>query len=111
MKKESFMESTIIATMALILIKVLGILYVIPFYAIVGIKGAALYAYAYNIYGLFLEIATIGIPNAVSKVVNEYNTLNLQEAKIRTFRIGKFLLLFIAIIAFIIMFSFAYSSI
>ena len=67
-------------------------MYVIPFYAIVGVQGAALYAYAYNIYGLFLEISTIGIPNAISKLVNEYNTLNFQEAKIRTFNFGKMIL-------------------
>ena len=107
MKKESFMESTIIATICLIIIKVLGVLYVIPFYAIVGVQGAALYAYAYNIYGLFLEISTIGIPNAISKLVNEYNTLKNQEAKIRTFNFGKMILGVISLISFIILFVFA----
>ena len=68
-------------------------IYVIPFYAIVGVQGSILYAYAYNIYGLFLEIATAGIPNAIGKIINEFNTLNKQEAKIRAFKIGKRLLL------------------
>ena len=107
MKKNSFIEGTIIATICIVIVKILGMLYVIPFYAIVGSTGAALYAYAYNIYGLFLEIATAGIPNAVSKIINEYNTLDKQEAKIRTFRIGKRLLGFIAVAAFIILFVFA----
>ena len=107
MKKNSFIEGTIIATLCIVIVKILGMLYVIPFYAIVGSTGAALYAYAYNIYGLFLEIATAGIPNAVSKIINEYNTLGHQEAKIRTFQIGKKLLGFIAIAAFIVLFVFA----
>ena len=107
MKKNSFIEGTIIATICIIIVKLLGMLYVIPFYAIVGSTGAALYAYAYNIYGLFLEIATAGIPNAVSKIINEYNTLDKQEAKIRTFKIGKRVLSFIAVVAFIILFVFA----
>ena len=107
MKKNSFIEGTIIATICIIIVKLLGMLYVIPFYAIVGSTGAALYAYAYNIYGLFLEIATAGIPNAVSKIINEYNTLDKQEAKIRTFKIGKRVLSFIAVAAFIILFVFA----
>ena len=107
MKKNSFIEGTIIATFCIVIVKILGMLYVIPFYAIVGSAGAALYAYAYNIYGLFLEIATAGIPNAVSKIINEYNTLGRQEAKIRTFNIGKKLLSFIAVAAFIILFVFA----
>lgn len=107
MKKNSFIEGTIIATTCIVIVKILGMLYVIPFYAIVGSQGAALYAYAYNIYGLFLEIATAGIPNAVSKIINEYNTLGRQEAKIRAFQIGKKLLGFIAVFAFIILFVFA----
>ena len=107
MKKNSFIEGTIIATICIVIVKMLGMFYVIPFYAIVKSTGAALYAYAYNIYGLFLEIATAGIPNAVSKIINEFNTLNKQEAKIRTFNIGKRLLGGIAIIAFLILFIFA----
>lgn len=107
MKKNSFIEGTIIATLCIVIVKVLGMVYVIPFYAIVESAGAALYAYAYNIYGLFLEVATAGIPNAVSKIINEYNTLDKQEAKIRTFKIGKRLLSVIAIIAFLILFIFA----
>ena len=107
MKKNSFIEGTIIATLAIVITKILGMLYVIPFYATVGVKGAALYAYAYNIYGLFLEISTAGLPNAVGKLVNEFNTLNMQEAKVRTFKLGRKILSFIAIIAFVIMFVFA----
>ena len=107
LKKHSFIESTIISTLSIIFIKILGMIYVIPFYAIVGVQGSILYAYAYNIYGLFLEIATAGIPNAIGKIINEFNTLNKQEAKIRAFKIGKRLLLFIAITSFLIMFIFA----
>lgn len=107
MKKHSFIENTFISTLSIIFIKILGMIYVIPFYAIVGVQGAALYAYAYNIYGLFLEIATAGIPNAIGKIINEFNTLNKQEAKVRAFRIGKRLLSFIAIASFLIMFIFA----
>lgn len=107
MKKNSFIEGTIIATFAIFFIKILGMLYVIPFYAMIGAKGAALYAYAYNIYSLFLEISTAGIPNAVGKIVNEYNTLNMQEAKIRAFSLGKKLLGFIAVFAFLALVFFA----
>ena len=107
MKKNSFIEGTIIATACIVVVKLLGMLYVIPFYAIVGKTGGALYSYAYNIYGLFLEIATAGIPIAVSKIINEFNTLNKQEAKIRTFKIGKRLLSVVAVVAFLLLFIFA----
>ena len=105
--KSSFIEGTFIATLAIVVTKILGILYVIPFYATVGVKGGALYAYAYNIYVLFLDVSTAGLPNAVSKIINEYNTLDKQEAKVRAYKLGMMLVRFIAIIAFIILFVFA----
>ena len=58
MKKSSFVEGTVIATLAIIITKIMGMLYVIPFYAIVGVQGSALYAYAYSIYNIFLDIST-----------------------------------------------------
>ena len=36
MKKNNFVEGTIIATAIIVIVKLLGMLYVIPFYAIVG---------------------------------------------------------------------------
>ena len=85
MKKNSFIEGTIIATICIVLVKILGMLYVIPFYAIVGSTGAALYAYAYNIYGLFLEIATAGVPNAVSKII----LWDIKKLRFGLFELGK----------------------
>ena len=107
LKKSSFIEGTFIATLAIIITKILGIIYVIPFYATVGVKGGALYAYAYNIYVLFLDVSTAGLPNAISKIINEYNTLDKQEAKVRAYKLGMMLVRFIAIISFIILFVFA----
>ena len=49
MKKNSFIQGTIIASIAIIFVKILGALYVIPFYDIIGEQGGALYSYAYNI--------------------------------------------------------------
>ena len=46
MKKNSFIEGTIFASLSFLIIKFLGAIYVIPFYAIVGELGGALYSYA-----------------------------------------------------------------
>ena len=62
---------------AIILTKVLGAVYVIPFYKIIGEQGGVLYGYAYNVYNLFLNVSTSGIPTAVSLIVAEYNALNM----------------------------------
>lgn len=107
MKKNSFMEGTIIATVAIIIVKLIGMLYIIPFYATVGSQGSALYGYAYNIYLVFLEISSAGLPIAISKIINEYNTLGLMEAKVRAYKIGKKLITYISLICFVLLFVFA----
>lgn len=107
MKKNNLIEGTIIATSAIILVKILGMLYVIPFYQIVGSRGGALYSYAYNIYAIFLALSSAGLPNAVSKVISEYNTLNMKEAKNRAYNLAKNIITFISIVAFLILFIFA----
>ena len=56
--KNSFVEGTIVAYISILLIKILGAIYVIPFYNIIGTSGGVLYSYAYNVYALFLEIST-----------------------------------------------------
>lgn len=107
MKKNSFMQGAFIATFGIVLSKILGIIYVIPFYAIIGEQGGALYGYAYSIYSIFLGISQAGIPLAISKIVSEYNVLGYYDAKRRTFKLGKKLLSILGIICFLIMFIFA----
>ena len=109
MKKNNFLEGSFIATFNLVITKILGMLYVIPFYAIVGTLGGALYSYAYTLYSIFLSIGNAGIPNAISKITSEYNAKNLNEAKLRTFKFGKKVLGVISIFAFLILFIFAKS--
>ena len=107
MKKNSFIEGTVIATVFIFLVKILGMLYVVPFYSIVGSRGAALYSYAYNIYLIFLSISSAGIPNAISKLISEYETLGYLEAKTRTYKISKKIISLLSILSFILLFIFA----
>lgn len=55
MKKNSFIEGALISTIGIVLCKILGLLYVIPFRAIVGVEGSVLYGYAYTIYSVLLD--------------------------------------------------------
>ena len=107
MKKSGFLEGTMIATIAIILTKILGMIYVIPFYAVVGVQGSALYAYAYNIYVIFLDISSAGIPAAMSKITKEYQTLGQEDAKVRAYKIGKKIIRYLSILLFIILLIFA----
>ena len=104
LKKNSFIQGTLIASISLIIIKILGALYVIPFYSIIGEEGGTLYSYAYSIYNLFLNISTAGIPVAMSMVISEYLALNMYDAKERAYKIGKKLILTLSLVAFCVIF-------
>ena len=106
-KKNSFMQGAFIATLGIVLTKILGIVYVVPFYSVVGSKGGALYAYAYNVYEIFLGISSAGIPLAMSKIVSEYVTEGNYYAKERVFKIGKTIAVSLAIFSFLVLMIFA----
>lgn len=105
--KSGFVKGAFIATFGIVLTKILGILYVIPFHAIIGESGGALYGYAYTIYVLFMSLSSAGIPLAISKIVSEYQTLGYYHAKKRAFVIGKKIALLLGVICFLLLLLFA----
>lgn len=107
MRKNSFVQGAFVATLGIVITKILGVLYVIPFYAIIGEKGGALYGYAYTLYLLFMAISSAGIPLAISKIISEYQTLGYYDAKKRAFKIGKQIAITLGILCFVILFIFA----
>ena len=107
MKKDSFIGGAFIATMGIIIVKLIGLLYVIPFNMIIGEQGGALYGYGYNIYNLFLSISSAGFPFAISKLTSEYGALGLKKAVIDTYKIATRIILVISICIFILLFIFA----
>lgn len=107
LKKNTFIQGAFIATLGIVISKILGIVYVIPFHAIIGEQGGALYGYAYTIYAIFLSISQAGVPLAMSRLISEYNTLGYYGAKEKIFRTGRIFLNIIGVISFIILFVFA----
>ena len=107
MIRNSFVAGAFITTFGIVLSKILGIIYVIPFHAIIGDVGGALYGYAYTIYSLFMSLASAGIPLAMSKLVSEYQTLGYHNAKKRAFMLGKRIALVLGIICFLVLMIFA----
>lgn len=106
-QKSSFIKGAFIATLGIVLTKILGIVYVIPFHAVIGDRGGALYGYAYTIYLLFMSLSSAGIPLAISKIVSEYQTLGYYNAKRRAFIIGKKIALLLGFICFLLLLLFA----
>lgn len=107
MKRTGFLAGAAISVIGIVICKVIGLVYVIPFYAIIGTQGGALYSYAYSIYNVFLNLATSGIPVAMSKVVSEYNEMKFYNTKERVFKIGLKVISILCVISFLILFIFA----
>ena len=107
LKKNNFLEGAFIASFCIIITKILGIVYVIPFYKIIGEQGGTLYGYAYTIYNIFLTISSVGIPLAISKLTSEYTALNMNNKRARTYQISTKIILIFSVISFLICFTFA----
>lgn len=107
MKKDNFLKGAFIATLCIILTKILGVIYVIPFYSIIGSRGIILYGSAYNIYAIFLNLSTMGLPLAISKMVSEYNTLDYQYIKKKTYKLAGRFMIITSIVTSILLFFLA----
>ena len=77
--QNTFLKGSAWMTFGSIASRILGALYIIPWYAWMGAYGNianALTARSYNIYTIFILISTAGIPGAIAKQVAKYNALN-----------------------------------
>lgn len=100
----NIVRGTMLLTGASFLSKFLGMIYVIPFNALVGETGGTLFAYAYTPYSIFISISTVGVPLAVSKFVSKYNAVGDYETGMRMFKAGISLMAVTGFLAFLTMF-------
>ena len=84
-QQETMVRGTAWSTAGNFISRLIGALYIIPWYAWMGKNGAeanALFGMGYEIYAMFLSISTVGRPVAVAKLVSKYNTLGQSETSI-----------------------------
>jgi len=103
----NLMKGTAILTLGMFLSKVLGLIYIFPFYAIVGEKNIALYQYAYIPYSIMLAIAISGAPIAVSKFVSKYNAMGDYQSGRKLMKSGILIMMMTGFAAFIALFFLA----
>lgn len=70
-ESSKFLKGALILSVAGVIVKILGAVYRIPLYSILGAEGIGLFQAAYPIYSMMLSISIAGIPVAVSKLVAE----------------------------------------
>lgn len=103
----SLMKGTAILTIGMFLSKVLGLIYIFPFYAIIGEENVTLYSYAYIPYTIMLSIAISGAPIAVSKFVSKYNAIGDYQSGRKLMKSGLKVMLITGIFSFLALFLLA----
>ena len=90
LKKTSFLKNIAILLFAHIFIKILGVINKIYLTNKTGFgdEGNAIYSSAFQVYALFLTISSIGIPNAVSKLISERLAIGDTKGAQKVFKIA-----------------------
>ncbi len=90
LRKTSFAKNVVILLIAHIFIKIIGVFNKIYLTNRNGFgdEGNAIYSSAFQIYALFLTISSIGIPNAVSKLVSERLAIGDSKGAHKVFKIA-----------------------
>ncbi|MFC0562038.1 putative polysaccharide biosynthesis protein [Halalkalibacter alkalisediminis] len=104
MSDSKLMRGTMVLTAATFASKILGLIYIFPFTAIVGSTGIALYQYGYIPYTILLSLATLGVPLAVSKFVSKYNALGDYRTGHRLFKSGLIVMSISGFFAFLLLY-------
>ena len=104
--KQSFMVGVMTLLIAQIIVKVLGLIYRMVITNIEGFgdTGNGLYGSGYQIYTLLLAISSIGVPNAISKLVSERIAVGKNKEAHEIFKTALILFSIVGFIASAILF-------
>ncbi len=105
--ESKLIKGTFVLAAGSIFSRMIGLIYVIPFYHMVGKSGQALYLYSYNPYVIFISLSTAGIPLAVAKLTAKYNALEEYAMSQRLFNYGQVMMVAFGVIACILLNVFA----
>ena len=89
-KKESFMQGVFAMMFSQVLIKLLGLVYKMYLTNREGFgdEGNAIYSSGFYIYSLLLTLSSVGVPNAISKLVSERIALGDNKGANRIFKVA-----------------------
>ena len=105
-KEQNYLHGAAILTAGVIIMKILGAIYKIPIKNMIGDDGYALFLSAYNVYSLFLTLATAGLPVALSRMISEARTNGRPLQARRTFSVAWTAFFVLGLICSLIMFLF-----
>lgn len=90
LQKSSFLKNIVVLLTAHVFIKIIGVVNKIYLTNREGFgdEGNAIYSSAFQVYALFLTISSMGIPNAVSKLVSERLAIGDSKGAHKVFKIA-----------------------
>lgn len=101
---DKFIKGALTLTLAGLVVKVIGALYRIPLYAILGGEGFGLFQMAYPIYAIMLTVSSAGLNVAISKAVAERWALGRKSDARAAFRISLILMSVIGLVGSVILY-------
>ncbi|MEG1790000.1 MAG: polysaccharide biosynthesis protein [Oscillospiraceae bacterium] len=105
-KKQNYLHGATILAAGVIIMKILGAIYKIPVRNTIGDDGYALFLTAYNVYNVFLTLATAGLPVALSRMIAEANTQGRPMQARRTFSVAWLTFLVLGVVCSLLMYLF-----
>ena len=106
-KKQTFIQGIITLLFSQIFAKILGLGYKLYLTNKDGFgdSGNAIYSSSFQIYALFLTISSVGVPNAISKLVSEKYSIGDEREARKIFKVAFVLFATIGFISSIILFT------
>ena len=89
-KKEGFMQGVLAIMFSQVIIKIMGLAYKLYLTNKDGFgdEGNAIYSSGFQIYALLLTLSSIGVPNAISKLVSERVAMGDSRGAHRIFKVA-----------------------
>lgn len=106
-KSEGFMQGVISLVFSQVVIKIFGLVYKLYLTNREGFgdEGNAIYSSGFQIYALLLALSSIGVPNAVAKLVSEKISIGDTKGSYKIFKTAFFLFGIIGFIGTLILFA------
>ena len=86
--RQNYFYGAAILTAGVVIMKILGAIYKIPVANIIGDEGYSMFIATYNVYNVFLTLATAGLPVALSRLISEADAENRTMQARATFRVA-----------------------
>lgn len=105
-KEQNYLHGAAILTAGVIIMKILGAIYKIPIKNMIGDDGYALFLSAYNVYNVFLVLATTGLPVALSRMISAARTQGRYMQARKIFKVSWWTFFVLGAVSSAIMFFF-----